>query len=136
MIGIFDSGLGGLTILKSILKKYLRSLKEKQVQILIPACTHYPFLLKDIERIMTKKCKILNPGEVVAKSLADYLSRHPRLQIQPSKNSTIKFYTTDDVSKFKKLGEKFLEQKINKIEKISLLSSRVKSARPHCYGVA
>ena len=30
---------------KMILKKYLRPLKDKKVQALVLACTHYPFLL-------------------------------------------------------------------------------------------
>ena len=105
---------------KMILKKYLRPLKTKQAQILIPACTHYPFLLKDIERIMTKKCIVLNPGEIVAKSLADYLERHPELDIKPVSRPTVRFYTTDDTIKFKRLGEKFLRQTINDIKKITL----------------
>jgi len=105
---------------KMILKKYLRPLKQKQIQVLIPACTHYPFLQKDMARIMTKKCKILNPGVIVAKSLASYLIRHPELNINPTQNQTLKFYTTDNTIKFKELGEKFLEQKINDIKKIIL----------------
>ena len=71
-------------------------------------------------RIMTKKCKILNPGVIVAKSLASYLIRHPELNINPTQNQTLKFYTTDNTIKFKELGEKFLEQKINDIKKIIL----------------
>lgn len=106
---------------KMIFKKYLHPLKLKQIQALIPACTHYPFLLKEMQRIMTKRCKVLNPGEIVAKSLIDYLKRRPELGIQPSPNPQLEFYTTDDINKFRELGEKFLGQKINKIEKIVLV---------------
>ncbi len=105
---------------KMILKKYLRPLKQKQVQILIPACTHYPFLSTEMKRIMTKQCHVLNPGEIVAKSLFNYLRRHSELEIKPSTKPTLKFYTTDDIVKFKKMGEKFLGRKIEKIEKIIL----------------
>lgn len=105
---------------KMILKKYLRPLKTKQIQALILACTHYPFLLPDIRRIMTKRVFVPNPGEIVAKSLADYLQRHPELNIMPSSNPTLQFYTTDDPAKFKRLGEKFLGRKMEKVEKVKL----------------
>ena len=103
-----------------ILKKYLRPLKQKQVQALILACTHYPFLLPQILRIMTKRVFVPNPGEVVAKSLADYLERHPEFTLQPTQNPRVQFCTTDDTTAFKQLGEKFLKQEMSNIEKVIL----------------
>ncbi|MDP3899969.1 MAG: aspartate/glutamate racemase family protein [bacterium] len=105
---------------KMILKKYLRPLKTKQVDVLIPACTHYPFLLNEIQRVMTRRCAVLNPGAIVAESLASYLRRHPELGIKPSEKPIREFYTTDSITKFKSLGEKFLSQPINNIAKVSL----------------
>jgi len=105
---------------KMILKKYLHSLKLKQVQILIPACTHYPFLLKDIQRIMTSRCKVLNQGEIITHSLVNYLKRHSELNIQPSTDPRLEFYTTDDIVKFREIGEEFLGRKIKKIERVQL----------------
>lgn len=103
-----------------ILKKYLRPLKQKQVQALILACTHYPFLLSQIRRAMTKRVFVPDPGEVVAKSLAAYLERHPELGIQPVENPLLEFYTTDDLSQFKQLGEKFLGQAMANVKKVNL----------------
>lgn len=105
---------------KMMLKKYLRPLKTKQAQALILACTHYPFLLADIRRIMGKRVFVPDPGEIVAKSLAGYLRRHPELNIQPTSNPAVKFYTTDDPVKFKQLGEKFLGRKMERVEKVEL----------------
>ena len=105
---------------KMILKKYLRPLKTKQVQALILACTHYPFLLSEIRLIMTKRVLVPNPGEIVAQSLANYLQRHSELGIQPTSNPTLQFFTTDDSNKFKQLGEKFLGRNIEKIERVKL----------------
>lgn len=44
---------------KMILKKYLRPLKNKQIQALILACTHYPFLINDMKKIMEKNVSSL-----------------------------------------------------------------------------
>lgn len=105
---------------RRVLKKYLRPLKEKKVQALILACTHYPFLLKDIKIIMGKNCKVYNPGEIVTKSLKEYLGKHPELKLKKQPNPKYQFYTTDDHSIFKELGDKFLGQDIESIEKIKL----------------
>lgn len=103
---------------KMILKKYLRPLKEKNIQALILACTHYPFLLKETRQIMGKNCQVYNPGEVISKKLKEYLGRHDSLISSNKKNPYLGFYTSDNIRRFRQLGEKFLERKINQIEKV------------------
>jgi len=120
LVPLIEEGWTSRPETKMILKKYLRPLKNKQVQALILACTHYPFLLSEIRRIMTKRVLVPNPGEVVAKSLADYLERHPELALQATQNSRVQFCTTDDTTAFKQLGEKFLKQEMSNIEKVIL----------------
>jgi len=105
---------------KMILKKYLRPLKTKQIQALILGCTHYPFLLKDIKRIMGKRVLVPNPGYIVALSLKDYIKRHPELNLKPNKKTLTSFFTTDYPENFKKEGEKFLGAKIKNIKKIKI----------------
>ncbi|PIR92458.1 glutamate racemase, partial [Candidatus Falkowbacteria bacterium CG10_big_fil_rev_8_21_14_0_10_44_15] len=105
---------------KMILKKYLRPLKTKQVQALILACTHYPFLLADIRRLMAKRVFVPDPGQTVATSLANYLRRHPELKIQPSSVPAVHFFTTDEATRFKQLGETFLGKKMERVEKVEL----------------
>lgn len=106
---------------KMILKKYLIALKNKQVEALILACTHYPFLLKSIQKIMGKNCLVFDPGKVVSESLQDYLKKHPEIEMTLNKKEEkCAFFTTDDSDKFKELGERFLGKKINNIKKVSL----------------
>ena len=105
---------------KMILKKYLRPLKTKQIDALILACTHYPFLYKEIDNITGKRIKVLHPGEIIAASLKDYLSRHSELELKPEKTPKIQYYTTDDPTSFQNLAENFLNQKINKINQANI----------------
>ncbi|PKM91350.1 glutamate racemase [Candidatus Falkowbacteria bacterium HGW-Falkowbacteria-1] len=105
---------------KMILKKYLRFFKMKQVEALVLACTHYPFLLKDIKKIMGRKCLVFDTEKIISDRFFDYLNRHPELGIEKNDKAVYKFYTTDNIEKFKELGEFFLERKILKIEKVSL----------------
>jgi len=70
---------------------------------------------------MTKRCAVPDPGEIVAASLTDYLTRHPELGIQPTPRPTRQFYTTDNVAMFQKMGSAFLNKNIEHIQKIALV---------------
>jgi glutamate racemase len=98
-----------------ILKKYLRWLKSTHIDTLILGCTHYPFLIKDIQRIMGRNCNVLNAPAIVARKLADYLERHPEMEQTLEANRRRVFYTTDDAEKFREFGEKFLGCRIPEV---------------------
>lgn len=105
---------------KMILKKYLHSLKTKQVDALILACTHYPFLYKEVVKIMGRRVSVPNPGEIITTSLKKYLSRHPELSLKEDPSPSIKYYTTDTPNSFKKAAEKFLGEKIVNIHQADI----------------
>jgi glutamate racemase len=92
---------------KMILKKYLRSLKQERIDTLILGCTHYSFLFDEFKSAMGKNCKIIDSGKIVAKSLENYLKRHPEIESKLSKDGGRVFYTTDDVKIFSELGSRF-----------------------------
>jgi len=103
-----------------ILKKYLYRIKRKKIDSLILGCTHYPFLQKDIERIMGKNCRVLSGPDTVSDKLIDYLSRHPEMKERLGRNRTVTFFTTDDPDRFKLLGQKFLCHNIPGVEQAVL----------------
>ena len=122
LVPLIEEGWMGRPETKKILKKYLRPLKDKKIGELILGCTHYPILIKDIERIMGKRVNVLNSPKIVAEKLADYLKRHPEIEKKLEKNKKRIFFTTDDIDRFKKQGKKFLGQEIKNIKKIELSS--------------
>lgn len=105
---------------KMILKKYLHPLKTNQINTLILACTHYPYLYKEIKKIMGKNIFVPQPGEIISSSLKKYLSAHPELGLSASKKPERQYYTTDDPKLFKELGERFLEQKIPNLKQVEI----------------
>lgn len=121
LVPIVEEGWEKQQEAKQILKKYLKPLKEKKVEALILGCTHYPFLINEAKKIMGADCLVPHPGNIVARSLKSYLQRHPELNIVPAKKSSLTFYTTDQPQQFKKLGEKFLKQKIKDIQRVNLI---------------
>jgi len=117
----------------SILKKYLKPLKSCNVDTLILGCTHYPLMHKNFEKIMGKKVKVFDTGEVVATSLKDYLSRHPEIETKlakakkssPESQGSRTFLTTDDPKKLQTFAEKYLGTKIKTPERVSLNKKEV-----------
>lgn len=83
------------------IKKYLDLLKEKDEKIdtILLACTHYPLLVDKIKKYASG-ITLVSQGEIVAKSLADYLQKHPEVEENCSKNGLRSYYTTDDTVDF------------------------------------
>jgi glutamate racemase len=93
--------------------------KDPKIDTIILGCTHYPLLLEKIKQYTPSGITIVNQGEIVAKSLKEYLVRHPELESQCLKNTERHFFTTDSTEIFDIMGSKFLEKKINS-QKITL----------------
>ncbi len=96
-------------------RKYVNNLMQQNVSIdtILLACTHYPLLSKKIRNQLDNKITVLSQGEIVAKSLEDYLKRHPELEQKCAKKSGIEFYTTDSAETFNNRASIFFEGKIN-----------------------
>jgi glutamate racemase len=83
-------------------KKNLHSIFEKgeTIDVLLLACTHYPLLNEKIREYLPVAVKLLSQGEIVARSLAEYLRRHPEMESHCSKKGGREFYTTDSTEDF------------------------------------
>jgi len=120
LVPLVEEGWVGKPETHMILKKYLSRIKRKKIDTLILGCTHYPFLQKDIERIMGKNCRVLNGPETVSDKLVDYLFRHPEIEERLGRNRTVAFFTTDDPTRFRLLGQKFLRHNIPEVGRAEL----------------
>lgn len=99
---------------KRIMRYYMRDLKQKNIDTLLLACTHYPLLYDQFSAIMGKKVKIID-NHAVALSLKNYFERHPDIAaLCKSKNETPKrmFLTTDDPERFSRLSSRFLGEHV------------------------
>jgi glutamate racemase len=120
LVPLIEEGWAKKPETKMILKKYLRPLKNKKIDALILGCTHYDFLYSEIKGIMGKHIAVPCPGEIIATSLKDYLSRHNELNLTPVTNPSRQCYTTDSPENFRELGERFLDQKIANLEQVKI----------------
>lgn len=103
------------------IRKYTDQLLQKDslIDTVILGCTHYPLLLPKIRQQIPHNIHIVAQGEYVARSLKDYLSRHPEMDAKCTRNQSCSFYTTEAEEKFVESASTFLNQKID-VKRISL----------------
>ena len=82
--------------------------KDPEIDTLVLGCTHYPILLDSIKKFIPDHVRVLCQGPVVAKSLADYLFRHPEMETRLSNTASVKYLTTEHSEKFDSLASLFL----------------------------
>ena len=103
------------------IRKYIDELlaKDNQIDTVILGCTHYPILLPKIRQYMPSGITTVAQGEFVAKSLKDYLQRHPEMDKKCTKGGRFVYRTTEAEDKFIESASTFLNEAI-KVERISL----------------
>lgn len=105
---------------RMILRKYLKPLKSANVDTLILGCTHYPFMQKDFEQMMGKSIHVPHPGEIIARSLKNYLKRHPEIETLLTRKGERHFATTDDPARFQEVGNRFMETNLTNVQKVDI----------------
>ncbi len=100
-------------------EKYLRLLftQDPQIDTLVLGCTHYPLLLPKIQAalsaIVAHEVEVVAQGEIVARSLKDYLHRHTDIAATLSQNATCTYLTTEQADKFSESASLFLHTPVN-----------------------
>lgn len=91
-------------------KKYLdRLIKlDSAIDTIVLGCTHYPLLIDKIRKYAPGGCRILAQGDLVSRSLVDYLRRHPEMDNRLSKGGSCRFYSTESSEKFDPLAAIFM----------------------------
>ena len=101
---------------------YLREIlaKDPLIDTLILGCTHYPLLLPKIaqwirqngKRFAAGDIQVISQGYLVAKSLADYLLRHPEYASQLSQGGSCHYLTTENADRFSQSASLFLSSPV------------------------
>lgn len=97
------------------IKLYLDALlkQSNQIDTILLACTHYPIILDKICGVLPGYIKVVAQGEIVAKSLKDYLHRHPEITQKLAIDRQRRFLTTGDLQNFNTQASVFLGQAID-----------------------
>lgn len=81
---------------KMILRRYLRGMKNEQLDTLILGCTHYPLLKPLINARIGKKVTLIDSSEATARYLAGFLAENPIIEPQATHQvERNRYYVTD-----------------------------------------
>lgn len=97
---------GGQYFIKKNIENLLS--KDPLIDTIVLGCTHYPLLKQEILKYLPKSINVISQGEIVAKSLRNYLFRHPEMDIRCTKNGECEYLTTEFVDSFEEKASRFL----------------------------
>jgi glutamate racemase len=69
--------------------------------------------MEKIDRYLPEDVRVIAQGTYVAKSLHDYLQRHPEIEERCTRNGTVRYFTTESPEKFTQLASLFLNEQID-----------------------
>ena len=95
-------------------------LLDPQIDTIILGCTHFPLLMRKIVKFAPAGVRIVEQGEYVAKSLVDYLKRHPEIEGKVSRGGTCQYLTTESSGKFREAAAVFLHETDIKVDEVKL----------------
>ena len=94
-----------------------------EADTLVLGCTHYPLLKPLLHRVTPGHVSIVDSAESTARAVASHLqqlvpatSNHEERRALPR----LKFFATDSVEKFRRLGERFLGHPIEDVQLVDL----------------
>jgi glutamate racemase len=101
---------GGVYFIQSDLVSLME--KDPKIDTILLACTHYPILQEQLQRLLPTHIEVLSQGKIVAESLADYLERHPEMESLCSKGGTVKYLTTENAKDFSEKASLLMNDQI------------------------
>ena len=67
LVKLIENGEMNSLKMSLLLKEYLHPMVAQDIDYLVLGCTHYPYLIPQIQKIIPKHIKIIDSGEAVAK---------------------------------------------------------------------
>jgi glutamate racemase len=114
-VPLIENGESDLPGADYFVKKYLDQVlaQSDQIDTILLACTHYPLLQEKISAYLPTHIKVVPQGDIVAKSLKDYLERHPEMEHKLTKDGSQQFFTTsDDTADFDHHASNFFGEQV------------------------
>lgn len=102
LVELIENGKIGSQEMKNLLKLYLRPMIAANIDYLVLGCSHYPYLIPEIKKILPEHIKIIDSGQAVAKQTKTILEKTNLINTS-SENSEPIFYTNSDATVLKNI---------------------------------
>lgn len=109
LVPLIEDGLVDEEILFPIFRKYFKDFDD--CKLLIPACTHYPILYKQIESFFQNSLKVLHTPKIIAETTEQRLVEL-QLRHKGNKIAEDEYHLSDITPEFLASSELFLERKV------------------------
>lgn len=83
LVPLIEQGHIGSQEIKVLLKKYLKPMIDAEIDYLVLGCTHYPYLIPELLKLLPKHVKIIDSGEAVARQTKAILEKEHLLNQLP-----------------------------------------------------
>ena len=111
LVQLIEKGEINSPEMTKLLRSYLNPMIEANIDYLVLGCSHYPYLIPQIKRILPAHIQIIDSGEAVARQTQNVLKE--KVGLSNIKNREPQFYTNSDP----KVLSEILENKYEVIEK-------------------
>ncbi len=96
---------------KKILEDALLPMLEKNIDTVVLGCTHYPFVIPLIEKIVGDNVRVIDPAPAVAKQV-ERLLEAKGLRNQSNENGLVVFFTSGDVKSTENVVSKLISENV------------------------
>ena len=92
LVELIELGKTDSPDMRVLLKKHLKPMLEANIDYLVLGCTHYPYLMPLLLKLLPKHIKIIDSGQAVARQTKAVLEKHHLLNTNLT-NANHQFYT-------------------------------------------
>jgi glutamate racemase len=93
LVNLIETGKLYSKEMELLLEKYLTPMVNKNIDYLVLGCTHYPYLIPILQKLIPKNIKIIDSREAVAKQTKTVLTNKELFNLDVDTQKTSVFYT-------------------------------------------
>jgi len=129
LVPLVEEGWTDHPVTAEVIRIYLDELNAEAAALglnpdtLVLGCTHYPLLRPLIERAVPAGMRVIDSAEAAAEAAVRQFGGGIALERtagQEARNGVLRCFATDSVEKFERLGSRFLDRPVGKVELVDL----------------
>ena len=109
LVPLIEKGALLSSEISSLLEKFLKPMLANNIDHLVLGCSHYPYLIPQLTKLLPNNIKIIDSGEAVAKQTKSIILKN-KLQKKASNQPDLQFITNSSDKTLKLLLNEYLEK--------------------------
>ncbi|WP_315156685.1 glutamate racemase [Capnocytophaga leadbetteri] len=119
LVDLIEAGQMESAKMTALLQKYLQPMVAEGIDYLVLGCTHYPYLLPQIQRFIPASIKVIDSGYAVARQTRNILAQYHLLNEKQDYVATHKWVTNGNLEILKQFAA-YKDEKKHSIEVLKL----------------